>query len=80
MNANFRINNERLLEKARNAGTESRSFDDWKRIGKIVCKGEKQRAPIVEDGKRGCYNALTGDTDYEPRIATCYGFLASQVR
>ena len=80
MNTQFAINNERLLEKAIEAGIEIRSFDGWKRVGKFVKKGEKQMQVRVVDGSYGEYNPVTGESVSVPKYAMAFGFTANQVR
>jgi hypothetical protein len=58
----FATENERLLEKAREAGIEVRSFDGWKAEGRWVRRGEKQKAFRVKSGvRRAGINPITGE-------------------
>jgi hypothetical protein len=74
----FQIENERLLEKIE--GQDVRSFEGWKRAGKWVKKGQKQKAFRVRSGVvRTGIDPITGADRYEPRIKTAFGFTADQV-
>jgi hypothetical protein len=72
----FHAENERLLEKVAGA----KSFEGWKRIGKRVKKGEKQKAFRVESGvRRAGIDPITGEDRFVPVIKMAYGFTADQV-
>lgn len=76
----FMAENERLLEIARLDGVEVRSFDDWKREGRWVKKGQKQKAVRVRSGQRRVgIDPITGEDRWEPHYKTAYGFTADQV-
>lgn len=77
--AEFQIENERLLEKAREAGVEIRSFEGWKSVGKWVRKGMKTKTIQVRAGSVRRVNTTTGEDEYDPRFRTAYGFTADQV-
>ena len=78
--AEWQIENERLLEKARATGIEIRSFDDWKSAGRYVRRGEKQVGVRVKSGvRRVGIDPITGEDRYEPVVKVAYGFLARQV-
>jgi hypothetical protein len=80
MLAEFQIENARLLEKLCAAGTEVRSFDGWKSVGKWVKKGQKQKAFRVKSGvRRVGIDPITGEDRYVDNIKTAYGFTAEQV-
>lgn len=77
----FASENERLLEKLRDAGTDVRSFEGWKHAGKWVRRGEKQRAFRVQSGARRVgIDPITGEDRYEPCFKFAYGFTAEQVK
>jgi len=71
--------NEIYLEKARANGVEIRSFEDWKRIGKWVKRGEKQKSVRVKSGHFKRMNPITGEDVYEPQYKFAYGFTKDQV-
>jgi hypothetical protein len=80
MSIDFQIENERLLEKAREQGLEIRSFSDWKSCGKWVRKGERQTSVRVTNGQRRFTDPITGEDYYETKYALAYGFMANQVQ
>ena len=69
-----------LREKARQQGTEIRSFEEWRQLGRWVRKGQRQRAISVQCGvRRVGIDPITGEDRYVPQYKTVYGFTRDQV-
>lgn len=76
----FAAENERLLEKVREAGADVRSFEGWKAAGLFVKRGEKQKAFRVKSGTVAVgIDPITGADDVRTVFKTAYGFTRSQV-